>query len=212
MHYVIDGYNMFFRLKYDDDDLQHQRDIMLEDLYKKVAVTGLDVSIVFDAAFHLGERSRSYLDELEILFTGEGETADDYILDALQSTFHPEQTIVVTSDRILARRARSYLAHTETVEEFISKLNRSYKNKLRQRTQQKPASPAVLKPSAPAPPPSKRSKTLSLEAYTDYYAQLFEARWQSLLEEEKKEASLKRIKRKFRRRKHSRNPSQNHDL
>jgi predicted RNA-binding protein with PIN domain len=131
MHYLIDGYNMLFRLVHTRDNLQTQRQYIIHDLNKKVALLNLDVSLVFDATFQEGDRTRSHFDHLEILFTAEGETADEFILDELKNCSNPQQQIVITSDKKLAQQARLYSAQTETVEKFITRLNKNYEGKLK---------------------------------------------------------------------------------
>jgi uncharacterized protein len=182
MHYLIDGYNMLFRLLQDgEEELQGKRESFIYDLNKKISIIKLNVSIVFDSAFQMGERSRSHYAALEILYSAEGETADDYILDELKNTLHPENETVVTSDKKLAWKVRNRSAHTVSVEEFILWLNRSYKKKLRQfkKEIQLPSStlsPPLFTPSHSHEPP--------LDAYVDDYAQIFESKWQDMLKEE----------------------------
>lgn len=186
MHYFIDGYNMLFRLLHGSDDLQSQRQAFIYDLNKKISLINLDVSIVFDSTFQIGGRSRTHYDALEILYSAEGETADEYILDELKNSLHPQQETVVTSDKRLAWKARNRSAHTESVEEFILWLNRAYKNKLRQLKKGKQAPLSAASP--PSPLPITRSlipaKDASLEAYHDYYTQIFESEWQEIQKKE----------------------------
>src|ERR1700730_8668893 len=100
MHYFIDGYNLLFRLIPDShDDLQSHRERVIHDLNTKISLIKIEVSIIFDAAFQIGERTRSYYDALEILFTAEEETADEYILDEVKNASHPQTIVVVTSDK-----------------------------------------------------------------------------------------------------------------
>lgn len=181
MHYLIDGYNLLFRLLHDEKDLQSEREAIIYDLNKKISLIHLNASIVFDAAFQVGGRSRSHFDALEILYTAQGESADDYILDEIQNSPSPHQETVVTSDKKLARQVRLCSGHTESVEDFIQWLNRSYKNKLRQANKEKQApeprtplqKPATTRPIFP-------EKGAPLETYTDYYAGVFEAEWQEI--------------------------------
>lgn len=185
MHYFIDGYNLLFRLLHSSEDLQSQREAIIYDLNRKVTLVKIDVSIVFDSAFQIGERTRTHYDQLEILFTAEGETADEYIMDEIKKHPHPQQETVVTSDKKLAWRARNRSAHTETVEEFILWLNRAYKNKIRQFKKEKHKIPAPLPPSRkPAPRSLVPPKDAPLEAYADYYAQVFESEWEEILVKE----------------------------
>lgn len=192
MHYWIDGYNLLFRFKRthpdSDLDLQRARQFILEELNEKVSCVQIEVSIVFDATWQIGEGSRSHLGALEILFTAEGETADEYILDEISHLSDPRQETLVTSDKKLASQARSYRAHTQTVEEFILWLNRLYKNRLRGKKKGKGVSLPV---SAPLLPPSLPSnKTVPLEGSLEAYAAIFEERARHLLEQEETEKQL----------------------
>lgn len=188
---------MLFRLAGAKDDLQKQREAIIHDLNKKISLVKLDVSLIFDSTYQIGERERSHFHELEIAFTAEGETADDYILDEVKNSSHPQQEIVVTSDKGLARKARLLSAQVESVEDFMVHLNRSYKNKLRQLKKEKPlsSSTCVLASSSLSSTsslPSRESvkpsvippKRAPLEAYTEYYAQTFEAEWQEIVQQE----------------------------
>ena len=195
MHYLIDGYNLLFRTLHDNRDLQGRREAIIHDLNLKISWVKLNVSIVFDATFQIGGRERFHYDQLEIFYTAEGETADEYILEEIKHHPHPQQVTVITSDKDLAWRARNRTAHTETVEEFTFWLNRAYKNKLKQMNKEKrtassrtlsfPPKPKTLSPSLI---PSKGSP---LESYSDYYSQVFEIKWQEILV---KEEALKKQK------------------
>ncbi len=131
MHYFIDGYNLLFRFPYDEDNLQNQRNAIIQDLNQKISMVKINVSIVFDAGFYTGDRTKMHYNYVEILFTAKGETADEYILDEIKNHSHPQQQIVITSDKTLAKLVRSYSARTESVEEFMLWLNQAYKNKMR---------------------------------------------------------------------------------
>lgn len=219
MHYFIDGYNLLFRLMHAHDNLQSQRESIIYDLNKKISLVKLEVSIVFDSAFQMGDRTRTHFNELEILFTAQGETADEYILDEIKNLEHPQQETVVTSDKQLAWKVRHHSAHTESVEEFMQWLNKAYKNKLRQRKKDQAVShfsssslshapPPDSLPKAQLPPPPKDlapplnpPKNIPLEACMDYYQQIFEAEWKEILQQEKQikqnaSSSIKRHPRK----------------
>lgn len=119
-----------FRVLRAGDDLQRQRESIVLDLNEKIQLLNLDVTIVFDAQYQYGEGSRSLFESLEICFTDEGETADEYILKGVRSSPNPRQETVVTSDNKLAWGVRMLLAKTESVKGFMSWLNKRYKNKL----------------------------------------------------------------------------------
>ncbi len=175
MHYYVDGYNLLFRVIFDDIDLKTQRQQIIQELNSKITIANIDVSIVFDAHFVAGESIISHYKHLEILYTAQGETADDFILNRLRTECsHPQQEVVVTSDKRLAWRARRLSAHTQTIEEFLSWLNKVYRNKLRQPPVTNVAQPIKTTPKKPA------------EGSAEYYLHAFETRYEILTESEKK--------------------------
>lgn len=194
MHYYIDGYNLLFRLLHSSgSNLQRQRETIIDDLNKKVALVKIDVSIVFDATSQVGEGTRSHYDQLEILYTAEGETADEYIIDEIKNHSNPQQETIVTSDKKLAWLVRNRSAHTETVEEFMLWLNRSYKNKLKLIKKEKiePPTPAFQFPTKQTSPLALL-KDAPIEDYADYYAKIFESEWEAIQvqEEEQRKQEL----------------------
>lgn len=197
MHYYIDGYNLLFRLVPAAVDLRKERERIIRDLNKKVLLLNLDISIVFDSTFQEGERTRSHYQGLEILFTAEGETADDYIIDEIKNSPKPHLETVVTSDKKLASIVRRDAAHTESIETFLLWLNKAYQNK------KKPAK-SVAKSERPAPkkkPPEPKKLTLpppttDPESCFDYYEKVFEAELKLLLAEESKVKAEKKSAKK----------------
>ena len=179
MHYLIDGYNMMFRLM-GGGDLTRQREALIQALDKKVLLAKIDVAVIFDSALQIGERSQSHYGALTLFFSAEGETADEYILDALAHSANPRRETVVTSDKKLGREARDRLACVETVEAFTLWLDRVYRNRLR--NSKKKAPPLLLYPSAPLVP----LPDANLATYERYYQTVFESEWKNLLEEEQK--------------------------
>ncbi len=126
---------------------------------------------------------------LEIFFTGQGVTADDYILHQLKHIEHPRQHTVVTSDKKLAWQSRRKGAHTVTIEEFLKLLNNRFKNKLK-RTRQTPA-PKLI--SAPTPLPLAESKK---KEGNDYYLEHFETNFLKIVEAEAAKKMAKHTKTK----------------
>lgn len=184
MHYYIDGYNVLFRLRHATEELQREREAIIQNLNEKVALVNLDVSIVFDAAFQEGHGSRLRIDALEVLFTAHGETADTFIIEQLKHSMHPRRETVVTSDKLLAWHARSSGAHVETVDGFLSRLNNLYKNRLIK--QKRKHAPRLTSIAAPPPVekdefprvPLKPPKNASFEECKVFYEYTFEAKWQ----------------------------------
>lgn len=213
MHYYIDGYNLLFRMTQFDKGLQAERESLLQDLNRKISLLNLDVSIVFDAAFQTGGRSRTHLDALEILYTGEGETADEYILDVLSQTHNPRREIVVTSDKILAAQVRHLSAKVEAVEEFMRWLNRSYENRLKrpektrkpqtqiqhQQIQQAQQIQQIQQIQTPSLPVVEAEPKADAESLMDYYQRMFEAEFRKIAAVEEKRKIEKRTGKKTRR-------------
>ena len=102
-HFIIDGYNVInawpelIALR---SDLEHARDTLIHILAEYGAYENYDVTIVFDALFTADEEHCEKLNEhLDIVYTGEGETADSYIERlAYASVRLGREVHVVTSD------------------------------------------------------------------------------------------------------------------
>jgi uncharacterized protein len=149
MHYYVDGYNLLFHLKETDLQLKASREELIDDLCEKLSLVKIQVSIVFDASYQEGINSRGHKENLEIQYTDEGETADEFIIAELKVHLRKEQT-VVTSDKKLAWLARCQGAKTTSVQQFIQWLNKAYDNKLRQ-VQNPIKTPEKCKPVIPPP-------------------------------------------------------------
>jgi len=201
MHYFLDGYNLLFCLLRTGDDLQKQREELIRDLQMKVNFLKLDVTVVFDAYGKGDDISRSHLNSLEVIYTPSGKTADDYIIEALRESPSPVQHIVVTSDKKLAWQCRRRFAKTQTSEEFIAWLNKSYKNRRRKEKDKrlniaKPLVPAITEtlPKRQKPPQDLPKKNMSAEACLEYYLDIFEKNYQQTItdsEPQKKEQKAK---------------------
>lgn len=195
MHYYIDGYNLLFHLKSAHDDLEKERDWLVQYLHHRIDTLKLNVSLVFDSHYQFGDSTRGHLVNLEIIFTSERETADDFIIDLLRGRPGIKNVTVVTSDRKLAWHARSLGAKTQSVSEFLAWLEKSYKNKLRQK--QKPVFPISQRKVATGPVTEETQPVLvdpiirtpsfnvGIEECKNYYEQVFEIEFKELLEEEK---------------------------
>lgn len=169
MHYYIDGYNLLFRYIGDSEDLHKHRQQLVDELNQKFQQLKMHVTIVFDAQYQFGESTRSHFQNVEILFSAYGETADDLILEKVKEASKPKEVIVVTSDKKLAWFARRCTAQTQSVEFFMNWLTKSSKS-------QKKKKIAVVQtpPSSPSKKPSKHTKA---EECSDYYLKQFEERY-----------------------------------
>lgn len=171
MHYWIDGYNLLFFQYGHHEKLEELRAQLIEDFSHHVDLLGLHATLVFDSMYHPGERTRSHRGCLEIVFTDEGETADEYILSEVEKS-DVHHTTVVSSDKLLSWRVRRLGAFTESVPTFLSWLKRRYKNKLHS----PPSDPTAPLPPVKAKkqhPPSPSSKADSQECLA-YYQEIFQ--------------------------------------
>lgn len=185
MHYYIDGYNLLFRRRHEDDLLAKQRQDMIAELNQILELLQLEVTIVFDSQFQQSESSRSHFQHLEILFSAYGETADNCILEEIKSEKNPREVVVVTSDKKLAWFARRCSAKTESVEQFMEWLEKRYKNKLRHQKE------GIKRPKdipqeekkrevRPEKKPSIPTSSASPEECFDYYLDQFQTQFEAL--------------------------------
>ena len=177
MHYFIDGYNLMFRVIRAGNDLQLQREAIIRDLNRKIKRLNLHVTLIFDAQYQTGESSRHHYQHLEIRFKEHGETADDFILKEIKHQKSPQYVTVVTSDKRLAWSVRRRHAKTESVEEFLSWLNRRYKNKKKPLLELTPPTKDVKPKVDSTHPPHQLSTS---EECFEYYLEQFETTFQLL--------------------------------
>lgn len=125
MHYFIDGYNLLFQINDEEESsLQNKRNQLIEDLDFMLKDLAWHVTLVFDAALQIEDFSRTHFRNLELIFTAEGETADEYIIEALHTLPCPQNETIVTSDKSLARILRTLGANTQSVKEFLAFLKK----------------------------------------------------------------------------------------
>jgi len=179
MHYYIDGYNLLFRVLRSGSDIRKQREEITLDLEKKASLLNLDITLVFDSHYQEDDNTRSHFKSLEIIFTAKGESADEFILQKLKESTNPSQHTVVTSDKILARLCRLRLGNTESIDEFLGKIGKRYKNKHRPKYQPSSLSittikliePEKIKEESCIPLPKTKN---SVEECFNYYLETFE--------------------------------------
>lgn len=102
-YFIIDGYNVInawpelITLR---ENLDHARDRLIAIMAEYGAYEQYDVTIVFDALFTSSQQSYEQISpHLEVVFTGEGETADRYIEKLAYDLVRTgKEVYVVTSD------------------------------------------------------------------------------------------------------------------
>lgn len=182
MHYYIDGYNLFFRFNRNEGDFSKQRQQMIDELNMRIQFLKIEATIVFDSHYQPSEGSRAFFQNVEIIFTDEGETADDRILAEINSIDKPQHVTVVTSDKKLAWFARRCDAKTESVEVFVAWLYKRYENKQRQKVAK--VKPAVKQRKITSKESVPQPTTKPEECY-DYYLTTFQTRLEELEQEPK---------------------------
>lgn len=109
VHLIIDGYNYLHRNilsgPFDVADLERARHHLLERLYEYKKGSKTRIMVVFDAT--RGDSLSRYRENykgIEVVYSRQGETADEVILEAIRS--RPAGLVVVTSDRAIIDGAK----------------------------------------------------------------------------------------------------------
>jgi predicted RNA-binding protein with PIN domain len=130
MVFLIDGYNLLFRLAESKKSLQFQRQTIIRSLQKEFKILHLEGTIVFDGRHRYDEESGlAYHSPLIIAYSHKGQTADQYILEKLETAATPSQITVVSDDRFLATSARGLKARTMGLKAFIAFLEKKHAQK-----------------------------------------------------------------------------------
>lgn len=129
MHYIIDGYNLFFKVRNEVSPLHKCRENFLQDFVFKLKTANMHATFVFDSHYKYAGvfPSLSTLETVSIVFSPKNLSADCYILEKFKWKSH--LFTLVTSDRKLSLQARSLGAQTTSVENFIALLSKRYKKK-----------------------------------------------------------------------------------
>lgn len=148
MHYLIDGYNLFFRTTRGEEGrhFQTEREKIILYLSEQLEIAKLQATLVFDAAWQEGPSQTKIKGSLEIHYTESGESADDWIVTEVKKSPLPIEIMVVTSDRNLAWRSRNKGAQTIHVEEFMKFVRRLVIKKSRAAPPKVSPSPLVVHP------------------------------------------------------------------
>lgn len=179
---LIDGYNLLFSYLLAHGDLKQEREkliVSLADLLKKAKK---EATVVFDSHAPKTPATKGHFGSLEIIFTDQGEEADDYILRKIKASRRPAQILVVTGDKKLAERARRLLAKTTSIKDWFQLTAKQAEKQilLEKEKKEKPAVP--LK----APPPAEETKVKKRpQSEEDYFLTVFEESYAKLKAVEK---------------------------
>jgi predicted RNA-binding protein with PIN domain len=138
VHFFVDGYNFLFKLSHDwHFDLRTQREALIRAFNEKIEELKLSLTIVFDGAeMPKGDYTRGHWRSVEVVYTHEGLSADEYILRQLEEVKHGKLYTVVTADRELMNRAKMLGAHAMDNKTFLQLLEKR-KQKRRRRGPQR---------------------------------------------------------------------------
>ncbi len=129
MHYIIDGYNLFFTLQDRVLPLSKQREKFIRFLSEELAEYRIKATLVFDSGTTHREvfPSRKTIRGIDIIFSPEGVSADHFIIEMVEKSSSSSTQVVVTSDRTLARHSTYLGAQTQTIDTFLELLSKKQK-------------------------------------------------------------------------------------
>jgi predicted RNA-binding protein with PIN domain len=110
MLHIIDGYNLLFFLEFKSKTLKEARDYVI-DYVAEVFRDKKGVCIVFDGKQEKGLGfSRVFAGRIEIIYTIDGMSADDYIIEWFQQKKITSPVFVYTQDTGLKKQLLEYKA------------------------------------------------------------------------------------------------------
>jgi uncharacterized protein len=124
MHYLIDGYNLLFRLPKTKGSLENKRLLLIEELNDAISKLHLQATVVFDASDERSFSTRSHYDAIEIVYTTKKISADAYILNHVEESRKPGGLCVVSSDSELIRKSKALGSKTMQLKEFLAMIQK----------------------------------------------------------------------------------------
>jgi hypothetical protein len=131
---ILDGYNIinnWSELKKEaEENLEDARLKLIEMLINFQGYSGIKIILVYDALYVKGSvEKHEYYNNVEVVYTKEGESADHYIEGIIKTLAEKEQVVVVTSDWALqqvvlgegATRMSSRELHDDLIKYFNEK-------------------------------------------------------------------------------------------
>jgi predicted RNA-binding protein with PIN domain len=119
VHFYLDGYNILFSQGGYKHSLETAREDLIGQISRFAACRKHPVTIVFDAGLQIDSLSRRQAGQLEVIYSPEGEDADTCLVDLLQHLPNPKRATLVSSDRLLKKKASETGARTMTTEKFL---------------------------------------------------------------------------------------------
>jgi predicted RNA-binding protein with PIN domain len=123
MKIIIDGYNLMYRMEV-QGSLEQKRDKVLEALAQFLTVNPNEMTVVFDGGRNPStQRGAQVSHGIKVLYSAQGETADDYIMEMIEKRKGKAKTyLIVSSDRKITDFAKAHFMNISTSDEFIEYL------------------------------------------------------------------------------------------
>jgi len=124
MKLIIDGYNLMYRLQMKADSLEKKREKLLALLNEFLDVNGGSMTVAFDGSrnpsMHRGKETHG---KIRVIYSANGETADDVIIELIKGRKgKAKEFVVVSSDNKLINCARENFMNAMTSDQFIEYL------------------------------------------------------------------------------------------
>lgn len=126
MLYLIDGYNWLLSTSKEDFISDDHLRVWIQQQTALLHSQQLRAILIFDAQKRRGPLHRFDYNDIDVIFTSFGQTADELILEMI-SSLPRAMAHVITSDRDLGRCARALGAQTTQVKPFLRRLAKSKK-------------------------------------------------------------------------------------
>lgn len=123
MHYLIDGYNLFFYLTSNSPTNANRKEL-IETLEKLTYNANLNTSIVFDSRSDVASNYASILDyeSLQVIYSARDQSADEYIIEFIYTVKEPKTYCIVTNDNAIKTHVKERGARTHNIDTFIKLL------------------------------------------------------------------------------------------
>ncbi|MES2122896.1 MAG: NYN domain-containing protein [Chlamydiota bacterium] len=132
MHYLVDGYNLLFRVLKKQGPLEKSRNTLISDLNEIASLTRMHIVLVFDGAKEIRlPTTRSHFDEIELVYTRKDQSADEYIIEELEYSKKPEKYTIVSNDSELQRKCHHLKAKSLSIDDFLAVLAKKKRAKKR---------------------------------------------------------------------------------
>ena len=106
MLYLIDGYNLFFRSP-PGPTFEQKREALIEKLIQISKDYSIQITVVFDGKIEdLPAPIPHWHKGISLVYTANGQSADDYILEEVHLARTPATITVVSSDEKLSKQCR----------------------------------------------------------------------------------------------------------